>query len=333
MNHPLRRALRLAAAAIAVCFAVPIAAQSLKPLKLTLNFLAGGPQVGFVYAKKLGYYRDVGIDLTIEEGQGSATTAQLVATGRTDVGYAEAPSAMLLRAKGAPIKVLASVFQTNAYAIISLEATGIRSPKDLVGRRVAVIPGTAQTTLLDAIFAANGIDKKTVDLYNIDTSGAIGVLLEKKVDAILAGADFQSIQIRDRGFPINEILYRDVGVPTVGHSILARDDKLAADPDLYRKFVSASLKGWDAARNNPEAAAVAMVEAFPTANKEATQKQSMVVFKLMCAPGATQIGKVPTRNWQVTFDLLTTYLNLPKDRPISDYYTDDYIPVDAARCG
>src|SRR5450631_1429203 len=85
--------------------AASVSAQNLKPMKLTLNFLAGGPQVGFIYAKKLGYYKDAGIDLTIEEGQGSATTAQIVATVRTDVGYAEAPSAMQLRAKGAPVKV------------------------------------------------------------------------------------------------------------------------------------------------------------------------------------------------------------------------------------
>jgi len=312
--------------------AMPAAAQNLKPMKLTLNFLAGGPQVGFIYAKKLGYYKDAGIDLTIEEGQGSATTAQIVATGRTDVGYAEAPSAMQLRAKGAPLKVIGTIFQTNAYAIISLEASGIKSPKDLVGKRVGVIPGTAQTTMLDAIFSANNIDKSKVDIVNIDTSAAIGVLLEKKVDAILAGADFQSVQIRDRGFQINEILYRDVGVPSVGHSILARDDKLKADPDLYRRFMSASLKGWDEARRNPEAAAAATVEMFPTANKEATQKQSMVVFRLLCAPGATSVGRVPEKNWQITYDLLTTYLGLPKDRPVTDYYTNDFLPANAPGC-
>ena len=109
-------------------------------------------------------------------------------------------------------------------------------------------PGTAQTTLLDAILRENKIDKTKLDVVNIDPAALVGALLEKKVDAILAGADFQSVQIRDRGFKVKDILYRDVGVPTVGLSIIARDDRLKADPDLYRKFVAASLKGWDEAR-------------------------------------------------------------------------------------
>jgi NitT/TauT family transport system substrate-binding protein len=56
------------AALLAIAF--PVSAQNLKPMKLTLNFLAGGPQAGFMYAKKLGLYKDAGIDLTIEEGKG-----------------------------------------------------------------------------------------------------------------------------------------------------------------------------------------------------------------------------------------------------------------------
>ena len=72
----IKRILLAATAALLLGGIVTAGAQDLKPMKLTLNFLAGGPQAGFIYAKKLGYYKDVGIDLTIEEGKGSATTAQ-----------------------------------------------------------------------------------------------------------------------------------------------------------------------------------------------------------------------------------------------------------------
>ncbi len=301
-------------------------------MKLTLNFLAGGPQAGFMLAKKLGYYKDVGIDLTIEEGKGSATTAQQVATGQTDVGFADAPAAMQIRSKGAPLKIIAPILQTNGFAIISIEGSGIKSPKDLVGKKLAVQPGTAQTTLLDAIFAENKLDKAKLDIVNIDPAALVGALLEKKVDAILAGADFQSVQMRDRGFKVNDILYRDVGVPTVGLSIIARDDRLKESPDLYRNFVAASLKGWDEARKNPDAAAAAVIEQFPSASKDQILKQLNVDLMLVCAPGATSLGRVPDKNWQTTFDLLTMYLNLPKDKPIGDYYSKDFLPANAPKC-
>jgi NitT/TauT family transport system substrate-binding protein len=310
----------------------PAGAQAMKPLTLTLNFLAGGPQAGFMYAKKLGLYREAGIDLTIDEGKGSATTAQLVATGQAQVGFADAPAAMQIRSKGGPVKILAPILQTNGFAIISLEETGIRSPKDLVGKRVAVQPGTAQTTLLDPIFAANRIDKGAVNIVNIDPAALVGALLEKKVDAILAGADFQSVQIRDRGFKVTDLFYRDIGVPTVGLAIIARDDRLKADPDLYRKFVAVSLRGWDEARKDPAAASAAVVEQFPAANRDQILKQLRVDLMLVCAPGATALGRVPEKNWQVTFDLLTTYLGLPKDRPITDYYTTEFLPANPPGC-
>jgi NitT/TauT family transport system substrate-binding protein len=326
----MRRSL-LAALGMALLATLHAEAQE-KPLKLTLNFLAGGPQAGFMFGKKLGLYKEAGIDLTIEEGKGSATTAQLVATGQAELGFADAPAAMQLRSKGAPVKIIAPILQTNGFAIIALEETGIRAPGDLVGRRVAVQPGTAQTTLLDAILAANKIAPDRLSIVNIDPAALVGALLEKKVDAILAGADFQSVQIRDRGFKVTDLFYRDVGVPTVGLSVIARDDRLKSDAELIRKFVAASLKGWDAARRNPEAAAAAVVEQFPAATQDQILKQLKVDLLLLCAPGATALGRVPEANWQRTFELLTAYLGLPREKPIADYYATDFLPADAPAC-
>ena len=324
----------IAAAGLGVLLGVvsPAGAADPTPMRLTLNFLAGGPQAGFMYGKKLGLYEAAGIDLTIEEGKGSGTTAQLVATGQNDVGFADAPAAMQIRSKGGPVKILAPILQTNGFAIISLEETGIATPKDLVGKRVAVQPGTAQTTLLDAIFAANDIDQSEVDIINIDPAALVGALLENKVDAILAGADFQSVQIRDRGFAVKDIFYRDVGVPTVGLSIIAREDRLQDDPELYKRFVAASLEGWDEARKNPDAAAAAVVEQFPAADQAQILKQLEVDLQLVCAPGAEALGKVPDANWQRTYELLTTYLELPKEQPITDYYTTEFLPENPPAC-
>ena len=327
-----RRTTLIAAIFAAALTAGAAHAEGGKPMKLTLNFLAGGPQAGFMYAKALGLYEKAGIDLTIEEGRGSGTTAQMVATGQTDVGYADAPAAMQLRSKNAPVKIIAPILQTNGFAIISLEDSGIRKPADLVDKRVAVQAGTAQTTLLNAILAANNIDPSKFNAINIDPSAFVGALLEKKVDAILGGADFQSVQIRDRGFKIHEIFYRDAGVPTVGLALIARDDRIAADPELYRKFIAASLEGWDAARRNPAAASEAVIKMFPTATKEQIQKQLEVDLKLLCAPGATALGRVPAKNWQTTYMLLTKYLDFPTSKPIGDYYTDDLLPANAPKC-
>src|SRR6478735_9035940 len=96
--------------------------------------------------------------------QGAA--ALLVGAGQTDIGFADAPAAMQLRAKNAPVKIIAPILQTNGFAIISLEESNIRTPADLVGKRLAVQSGTAQTTLLDAILATNNIDPKKFNVIS-----------------------------------------------------------------------------------------------------------------------------------------------------------------------
>lgn len=326
-----RRGIILGAGAIALA-APAVRAQALAPMKLTLNFLAGGPSAGFIYARKLGLYERAGINLTIEEGRGSATTAQMVATGQSDVGYADAPAAMQVRSRGAPVKVIAPILQTNAFAIMSLEESNIRRPQDLVGRKLAVQPGTAQTTLLNAIIAATGVDRSRIELVNIDPAAFIAALLEKRVDAILGGADFQAVQLRDRGARISEILFRDAGVPTVGLSVIARDDRIVRDGDLYMRFVAASFQGWDAARKNPEAAAQAVFEGYPAGSSAQYLAQLNVNIRFLCAPGSTGFGRVPDANWAQSFQLMTEHLELPRDKPIGDYFTNDLLPADAPSC-
>lgn len=301
-------------------------------LKLTLNFLAGGPQAGFTYAKELGYYDEVGLDVEIQEGQGSATTAQLVATGQTDIGFADGPAAMQVRAQGGAVKIVAPILQTNAFAVISLAETGIETIEDLRGKTVAIQPGTAQTTLLDAILEENDMSEEDVNLVNIDPAALVGALLQGAVDAILAGADFQSVQIRDRGFEINEQFYRDNGVPTVGLSIIVNDEYIEENADVVARFVAASLRGWDAAREDPDAAAESLVNTFLAAEKEQILKQLEIDLDFLCAPGAESLGRPPAENWERTYELLTQYLELPADQPITDYYTEEFIPDDAPPC-
>ena len=301
-------------------------------VNFTLNFLAGGPQAGFMLAKKLGYYDEVGLDVTIQEGQGSASTATLVATGKTDFGFVDAPSAMSIRAKEGKVKIIGPILQTNGFSVMSLEEAGITKVSQLVGKKVGVQPGTAQVALLDALMKGNGIDPAQVQLVNIDPAALVGSLLQKQVDAILGGADFQAIQIQDRGVKINQQYYRDNGVPTVGLSIVAKDEFLAENPDVAARFVAASLRGWDAARQDPTAAAKAVVEQFVSGNEAQILAQLKVDLEFICAPGATTLGSVPEANWNTTYDLLTQYLALPKIVPVTDYYSTEYLPADAPAC-
>lgn len=309
------------------------APQELTKVTLTTNYLAGGPNSGFMLAKERGYYEEVGLDVTIQEGQGSATTASVIDQGNSEFGYADGPAAMQVSSQGGDVLIVAPVLQTNGFSIMSLKETGITEVADLVGKSVGVQPGTAQSNLFNAVLAANDVDPADVDIINIDPAALVGSLLQHKVDAITAGADSQGVQLRDQGAEINEILYKDAGVPTVGLSMIVQGAWAKSNPELVKAFVDASLKGWDDARNDPEAAAAAAVKMFPAAGtQEAFVKQLNVDLPLLCSPGAESMGKFPTENWDATYDLLTEYLDLPTSKPITDYYTEEYLPEDLPSC-
>ncbi|MET0844014.1 MAG: ABC transporter substrate-binding protein [Mycetocola sp.] len=328
---------------LAACAGSPAAQEGDKPssgapadltdVTLTLNFLAGGPNSGFMVAKEKGYYEDAGLNVKIQEGQGSGSTASLVAQGNSEFGVADGPSAMTVASQGGDLVNVGQILQTNGFSTMSLKDKGIEEVKDLEGKSVGVQPGTAQASLFDALLAANGVDKSTVNIVNIDPSALVGSLLQGSVDAITAGADSQGVQLKDQGAEINEIMYRDAGVPTVGLSMITGRSYAEENPKIVSAFVEASLKGWDDARNDPAEASEIVAKQFPQgADPEAIEKQLAVDIELLCSKGSEGLGKVAPETWQETYDLIVEYLDLPTDEPVDFYYTNDYLPKDLPEC-
>ena len=301
---------------------------------LTLNWLAGGPQAGFTYAKELGFYDEENLDVTIQEGQGSVTTAQLVATGGTEIGFADGMAAMQLRGQGAPVTIVSPILQTNAYATISLAETGIESIEDLRGKRVGVQPDGSPGLMLPAILQAHGLTEDDIDRVDSDPAALVPALLQGEVDAILGGADAQAVSIRAEGFETNEQFHADSGAPTIGLSIIVNDGMIDEAPDVIARFVRASIRGWHAARDNPQAAAQSIADAFPASATDLNQivEQLMVDLSVLCAEGADVIGDAPLEVWESSLEIGIDYMGMDPDLPLEEYYTTEFIPSDAPAC-
>src|SRR5678815_2271340 len=131
MSISLRRSLVVGSvAAVLGGAALPVVAAG-TPVTFQLNWMAGGPNAGFAAAVAEGYYKDAGLDVTLVQGNGSGNTAQLVANGRAQLAYADAVAVMQLIAKGAPMKVVSTIYQSNPNAVMALKKANIKSVKDL----------------------------------------------------------------------------------------------------------------------------------------------------------------------------------------------------------
>ncbi|KUM24055.1 hypothetical protein AU467_31650 [Mesorhizobium loti] len=325
---------RMAVGCLAAALAISPAVGA-ERLKVTLNWTPDNSSIGIIYADALGYYKQLGIELEIEPGKGSGTSSQMVAAGSTDVGLVNAPSAIALAAKGAPLKIIAPIYQASELGIISLEDTAISRPKELEGKTIALPPGAAQSALFDVLVKQKRVDKSKVQILSADPSSYIGLLAERKVDGVSEAPAAVMIPLGERDVKTKTMFYKDNGAPILSTSLVARDDKLKSNPELYMKFVDATLRGYSAVAKDPEAAVEALRSRYPDeADKKEVLLKELRQYLLadLCVPGASGLGKPPAKAWATTGEILASTLGSLGDGGIDTKYTERYLPREVPPC-
>src|SRR6266545_3272390 len=312
--------------AAALTVAAGWAAAAGTPVTFQLNWMAGGPNAGFAAAVAEGYYRDAGLDVTLVQGNGSGNTAQLVANGRAQLAYADAVSVSQLIAKGAPMKVVATIYQSNPNAVMALKKTGIKSVKDLAGKKVGVPSGSSQTTMLPLLLKSNNLKESDITMIDMPVASMVPALLQGQVDAVLGSIDAYQIQAESQGAQLDVYRFADHGVPTVSTSIFASSSYLKDNPDVVKKFIAASLKGWSFALDNPAKAIKDVKTVFPEVNEKLAAAELAAITPLFCSGGAKYIGKAEDALWVKSQDLLSEVKLLPAGQNPKSYYTNDYLP-------
>jgi NitT/TauT family transport system substrate-binding protein len=280
---------------------------------LILNWYLGGLHTPFYLGKERGYYQDEDLNLTIQEGRGSAVAAQVVASGDADFGMSDAGSLMLAGSKGLPIKAVMSLLNTSGFGVISLAETGIESAKDLEGKTLAVSPGDALTQLFPAVIAANGLDASKINLVFMDPPAKPVAVMEGRADALLGGIDDQYFLIEAQGHEPAALRFADLGVNTVGITVHTRESTIAER---------------QAALEDPEAAVDAALKVKPSLDRESTLKQLKVDLDLLFSPNTENrgIGYGAPEDWEHTKELLTQYRDLKTDREATSFYTNEFLP-------
>jgi NitT/TauT family transport system substrate-binding protein len=326
LRHPFKKSLIAFAAAGLLAAPVAFAAT---PVTFQLNWYAGGVNAGFTAALQEGYYKDEGLDVTIVQGNGSGVTAQLVASGQAQLAYADAVAVTQLIAKGAPMKIVATMYQSNPSEVEALTKTGIKSIADLKGKKVGVPVGSAQATMLPLFFEANHLKRSDIKELNMPPTSMVPSLLQGQVDAILGSMDDYGLQAEAQGAKLDKFTFADHGVPTVSTSIFARNSFIKEHPEVLRKFIAASLKGWTFALNNPEKAVADLKAVFPNVDAKFAAAQLAAIPPLFCSGGTKYIGKATPAHWELTQKLLAKVKLLPEGKNPTTYYTNDFLPPDS----
>ncbi len=171
----------------ALAYAAPAAAQEPTRIKFTLGWKTQGSDAAFFVAKDKGYFAREGLDVTIDQGEGSAATVTRIMGGAYDAGFGDM-NAIIQNAATRPNESPVMVYQMwnrPPFAIVTKATSGIKSPKDLEGRVVGGAQGTPTTRMFPVFAKKNGIDISKVKFQNMAPNLQEPMLIRDQIDAAM----------------------------------------------------------------------------------------------------------------------------------------------------
>ena len=138
-------------------------------IKFALDWRFEGPAAPYFVAIDKGFYKAEGLDVTIDPGSGSVEGINRVASGAYQLGFADINSLVKYRDNPAnsPIRAVQMVYDTPAFAIITLKKTGIKTPKDLEGKILGAPAPDGAYAQWPIFVDANKIDASKVKIENV----------------------------------------------------------------------------------------------------------------------------------------------------------------------
>ncbi len=294
---------------------------------LRLNWLLSGSHGAFVLGKERGYYKAEGIDLTLNEGRGSARSVQQIGSKDDDFAMADAGSLIAGASKGIPAKSVMSLVNRSTFGVIARADLGIKTMKDLEGKRLAVTAGDGLTQLWPAVVAANKLDGDKVRLVMMDATAKTTSFLDKQVDAVLGGVTEFPTLFKAKGVDSVVLSFADYGVNTIGMTVIAHNDTIKAKPDMVKRFVRATQKSYEAMIAEPKEAAAAvnrMNKDLPMDTLVKTVEESNLVT-VAGIPKGKRIGLAEDAEWQLTLDLMKKYREVETSQPATAFYTNEFL--------
>src|SRR3954464_7693993 len=182
-----------------LCAALLLAgpARAADKVVLMLNWYVYGEHAPFYYGREKGLYAAEGIDLDIQEGRGSAVTVQAVAAGSATFGYVDVPTMIKAAAKGAPVKAVGVALQTSAMSVMGFSEKNIKTPKDIVGKTVAMTPGDSMSQIWPLFLKKTGLQETQFKTVSGDAQTKLNAVINGQADLLLGYLMDQNIKVQD----------------------------------------------------------------------------------------------------------------------------------------
>jgi len=212
---------------------------------LVLDFTPNAVHSGIYAARRQGYYRDAGVDLTIRQPGESTDAPKLLAAGRVEFAILDIHDLGIARERGLRVVGAMPIVQRPLAAIIARADGPVRRPRDLEGRSVGVTGLPSDEAVVDSEVAADGGEPSRVRRVTIGFD-AVSSLAAGKIDAATGFWNAEGVALRRRGVPVRTLKVDRYGAPPYPELVLtASQATIEDDPGLVDSMVAATTRGYE----------------------------------------------------------------------------------------
>lgn len=299
----------------------------LTKVTLQLKWLPQSQFMGYYVAQEKGYYKDQGLDVTILPGGSDIIPEQQVNNGVANIGVTWTSSLMKYQEKGWGLTEIAQVFQKSAMLLVSKKSSNINSVADLKGKKVASWFGGNEYELY-ALLGKNGLNKDK-DLKLVQQDFTMNQLISGQVDAAQAMTYNEYGLLLENGLKdsdLNVINMNDEGVAMMEDNLFVNNAWASKNKETVAKFLKASIKGWQTACNDPDAAGTSVYQKNKSVSLTHQKFMAEQVAKLVIPAGfdKSKIGYIDMTALQQTADLGLKYGLLTKAADVSKSIDTSY---------
>lgn len=337
--HPLRASALALAVTIGVAGSATMAQAETK-LKLVLNWKYQGPQGWFFLAKDKGYFKAEGLDVTIDQGNGSAAAVPKVASGAYDIGFGDINALIQFAAKKpeeAPVAVYV-MYNRPPFTVAVKSDSSIKSPKDFEGKTLGGAPNDGALKLFPAFCKVAKIDCSKVSITNFQPNLREQMLMRDQVAGVFGYVNTIRFSAKLIGISPDEkirfINYGDYGMDLYSNAIIVSRKLIKENPQAVKGFLKALNKGIVESLKNPDASVAAVKKQEPLIKTGVERERFDATLKdEMNHPEIAKIGlgDVDDARLARSIDILVEAQALPRTPKVSEIFTREFLPPKSER--
>lgn len=292
----------------------------LEKTSLRLKWVCQAQFAGYYSALKEGYYKDVGLSVTIDPAGPNISPIQAVTSGVNEFGIAGAEQIITAIDNKVPIVAIAVIYRETPEALVSKKELNIKAPKDLEGKTVGVVYENDEN-LYRLFLKKNNVDENSIK--EVPAITGISQVMTDQVDAKMAYEMNDAILLELEGEKVNLLRFRDYGVKVYADTIFTTKEMVEKHPDKVKKFLKASLKGWNYAIENSEKSVSQLIEINPTLKYE--HQLGYLKGSIPLIMTDEKIGVSDSKIWENMIDNLYENKMIKKKIKASEVYTNEFL--------